>query len=95
MEVCFPSKKFKEIDASLNIDRTFPPTCIVHGTADSKVPIVHSRVLYRELEKAGVPCKFIEVPGQEHTFVGQMKKGSETWNIQRAGFDWLQSQIEK
>lgn len=94
MDVCFPSKKFKNIDACLNIDGTFPPTCIVHGTMDTKVPILHSRVLFTELQKAGVECKFIEVPDEEHTFVGQMKKGSRTWEIQRAGFDWLESQIK-
>lgn len=95
MDVCFPSKEFQKIDACLNIHQDFPPTCIVHGSADTKVPIFLSRALQRALQKAEVKCEFVEVPSEEHTFVGKMKKGSKTWDLQRTGFDFLQVEITK
>jgi dipeptidyl aminopeptidase/acylaminoacyl peptidase len=90
LDTCFPSKEFEKIDAVLNIDRGFPPTCIVHGTSDTMVPIELSKELLGRLEKNGVRNEMIEVPGEEHTFAGKMVRGDETWNVQRRGFDFLE-----
>lgn len=95
MDACFPSKDFKRVDAVMNIDDNFPPTCIVHGTADTKVPMRLSKELSQRLRRAGVPHEFIEVPGEEHTFAGQMKKASKTWEIQRKAFDWLEDVVSR
>jgi acetyl esterase/lipase len=92
---CFPSKEFKKIDAVLNVDAEFPPTCIVHGTSDSMVPIDLSKDLYKVLKEKGVEVEMIEVPGQEHTFAGKMAKGDETWVVQRRGFDFLEKVVGK
>ena len=50
-----------------------------------------SRTLYKAPEKEGVQCQFIDVPGEGHTFVGKMTKGSMTWELQFKGFDFLES----
>lgn len=93
MDAIYPSKEWKDIDPLLNISSTFPPTYIVHGQADTMVPISLSKDLLQALEKAGVKTGMIEVPGEEHTFAGKMKVGSQTWNLQREGFDFLESLI--
>ncbi|KAF1982741.1 alpha/beta-hydrolase [Aulographum hederae CBS 113979] len=93
VSTCFPSGEFAKIDACLNVDENFPPTCIVHGQEDKHVPMHLSRTLWAALEKAGVVREFIEVPGEGHTFAGKMVKGSDTWEVQKKGFDWLEVQM--
>ncbi|KIV99589.1 uncharacterized protein PV09_08766 [Verruconis gallopava] len=94
-DVCFPSKAFEKIDAAARVSPDFPPTCIVHGDADTMVPMRLSKMLYDKLRAAGVDCVLIEVPGEEHTFAGKMVKGSRTWEIQRKGFDWVEQRIQQ
>jgi len=91
---CFPSGDLKKIDPVLNVTPAFPPTFIVHGDADEMVPLGMSKEMYKRLQHAGVQCNMVEVPGEPHTFVGKMVKGSHTWNLQREGFDFLQRLIE-
>lgn len=43
-----------------------PPTLIVHGDADTLVPIQQSQIAIKKLEGLGVPCKLITVPGKGH-----------------------------
>ncbi|KPI39306.1 uncharacterized protein AB675_5087 [Cyphellophora attinorum] len=90
-ETIYPSQKWVDVDPAENISPGFPPTFIVHGTADTKVPIHLSRMLYSTLKKHRVLSGMLEAPGEEHTFAAQMKVGSSTWHIQRQGFDFLES----
>jgi acetyl esterase/lipase len=86
----------EQIDPVLNVNAKWPPVGIVHGTADTTIPMsISSRPLEAQLQKFGVQHTFIPVPGQQHTFAGMMVKGSETWNIQRTGFDWIEKILEK
>ncbi|KAJ5605174.1 hypothetical protein N7510_010328 [Penicillium lagena] len=87
--------KMDLIDPARNISGDFPPTYIVHGMADTMVPIELSRELHRRLQEAGVRCGMTEVPDEEHTFAAMMKVGSPTWWLQREGFDFLESLIGK
>jgi acetyl esterase/lipase len=87
----FPSQDWKRVDPAENISPDFPPTFIVHGTADTKVPIDLSRKLYSKLKEHRVLTGMLDAPGEEHTFAAQMKVGSSTWHIQRQGFDFLES----
>ncbi|KAF5228495.1 hypothetical protein FAUST_11042 [Fusarium austroamericanum] len=93
MDTCFPFRDWKKVDPILNISPQFPPTYIVHGIADTMVPISLSRALREELEKHGVQCQMVEIPDEEHTFAAKMKVGSQTWDLQRQGFDFLESLI--
>ncbi|KAH7053272.1 Alpha/Beta hydrolase protein [Macrophomina phaseolina] len=93
LRVCYPFGPLAAIDAVQNITPFFPPTCIVHGSADTMVPMHLSRTLFERLEENGVRREWIEVPGEEHTFVGKMTKGGEVWARQRKGFDWLERVI--
>lgn len=45
-----------------------PPFLILHGTADSCVPIEHSRALAQALRQAGSEVQLLEIPGGGHGF---------------------------
>jgi acetyl esterase/lipase len=46
------------------------PSLIVHGDADSTVPIVEGETMHAALTKAGVPASFIRIEGAGHGFEG-------------------------
>jgi acetyl esterase/lipase len=46
------------------------PALIVHGDADTVVPIVEGETMYAALSKAGVPASFIRIEGAGHGFDG-------------------------
>ena len=46
------------------------PSIIVHGEADTSVPIEQGETMYAALMKAGVPASFIRIKGAEHGFAG-------------------------
>ena len=65
----------KETDANVKranpwnyIDKTMPPTLILHGTADTTVPIAQSERLDEKLTALGVPHEFVKVPEGHHSF---------------------------
>jgi acetyl esterase/lipase len=94
MDAVYPSGRWEEVDPLLNVGSGFPPTYIVHGGADTKVPIHLNQKLYHKLQSLSVHCGMSEAPGEEHTFAAKMEVGSSTWDIQRRGFDFLQGLIQ-
>lgn len=93
MDVIMPSKEWEKVDPVLNISPSFPPTVIAHGDQDNMVPMDLSKALLKVLGENKVKCEMIEVPGEGHTFAGAMKFGSQTWEVQKKGFDFLESLI--
>jgi acetyl esterase/lipase len=85
----------KKIDPILNVNAEWPPVAIVHGTADTTIPMRLSKAFEEELRRCGVKTEFIEVEGEPHTFVGKMTKGTKTWDTQRKGFDWLEEVLRE
>lgn len=83
------------IDPILNVSAKWPPTAIVHGTADTTIPIRLSKEFEEKLKGKGVQTAFFEVEGEPHTFVGKMVRGSKTWDTQRKGFDWLELRLRE
>ncbi|KAK6844159.1 hypothetical protein PG995_014269 [Apiospora arundinis] len=93
MQAIFPSQAWDQVDPLRNITSSFPPTFIVHGAADTMVPVELSRDLLKALREHSVLCDMREVPGEEHTFAARMKVDSPTWKLQREGFNFLQTLI--
>ncbi|KAK4031972.1 hypothetical protein C8A01DRAFT_20886 [Parachaetomium inaequale] len=91
----YPAEDWAKVDPLRNISPSFPPTFIVHGTEDVMVPIGLSQELYSALVKNGVECGMEEVPGEGHTFAAKMEVGSRTWELQRKGFDFLESLVKR
>ena len=46
------------------------PSLIVHGDADTAVPIVEGETMHEALAKAGVPASFLRIEGAGHGFEG-------------------------
>jgi acetyl esterase/lipase len=62
-----------------------PPTLLIHGDKDTTVPMQQSEILYKALEDAGVPTKYIVMKGAGHAFPG--KFGREAAAALRKWFD--------
>jgi len=50
------------------INRDYPPTLFMHGTADDRVPHAMTMRMYEALEQAGVPVELHLYAGQDHFF---------------------------
>ena len=53
-----------------NVSAKYPPTVLIHGTADTDVPYEESEAMDKALTRFGVVHKFITVPGGGHVFHG-------------------------
>lgn len=53
-----------------NVTTAYPPTMLIHGTADTDVPYEESRNMDATLKKVGVEHDFITVPGAGHGLAG-------------------------
>jgi acetyl esterase/lipase len=53
-----------------NVTAKFPPTILIHGTADTDVPYSLSKEMDATLAKAGVVHELIPVDGAEHRLAG-------------------------
>jgi len=51
-----------------HVSGDYPPTLLVHGTADSRVPHAMTMRMYQALEQAGVPVDLQLYAGQDHFF---------------------------
>ena len=88
-------QNLEKIDPMMKVGKYWPPVAIIHGTADTMIPMRLSREFEERLKDNGVEVEFFEVEGEPHTFCGQMKKGSKTWNTQRKGFDFLERILQR
>ncbi len=53
-----------------NLSAQYPPTVLIHGTADTDVPYEESDAMDKALTRFKVPHKFITVPGAGHVLSG-------------------------
>lgn len=65
----------------------FKPTLLVHGGADDIVPVGQSRIMYRRLQEAGVPCRLIVLTGAGHGGENAPREESEALN--EALIEWI------
>ena len=64
------AEKFSPYMAVKNVTPDYPPTLLLHGTADTDVPYQQSVMMVEELEKHGVEHRLITLEGGEHGFGG-------------------------
>ena len=58
---------YREASPMSFLDKSDPPTLILHGTADNLVPISQSDSLKARLDRLGIPNVYCRVPGWPHT----------------------------
>lgn len=56
----------KAISPAYHVTKDDPPTLIIHGDADTLVPIQQSRLVIDKLKKLGVPAKLVVRQGKKH-----------------------------
>jgi acetyl esterase/lipase len=59
-----------------NVTREYPPTMLVHGTADTDVPYEQSKMMAERLRQAGVEHQFVSVPEGAHG-IGNISPGEQ------------------
>jgi len=53
-----------------NVTKDYPPTLLIHGTADTDVPYEQSVMMAAEFKKQGVEHELISIAGGEHGLGG-------------------------
>ncbi|MEE3285894.1 MAG: alpha/beta hydrolase [Planctomycetota bacterium] len=53
-----------------NVTADYPPTLLIHGTADTDVPYEQSVLMQREFKKHGVSHRLVSITGGEHGLGG-------------------------
>jgi dipeptidyl aminopeptidase/acylaminoacyl peptidase len=48
-----------------------PPMLLIHGTADTEVPVAQSHALQARLKANGVPVQALYIPDVDHGFIGK------------------------
>lgn len=64
------AEKFHPYMPVKNVTAGYPPTLLIHGTADTDVPHEQSVLMAAELERNGVEHRLISIEGGEHGFGG-------------------------
>jgi acetyl esterase/lipase len=61
--------------------RDFPPTLLIHGTADTTVPVKSSHIMHEALEQAGATVEIHTYAGQPHAFDAQPPFGRQVAEV--------------
>ena len=86
------SEKFFPFMPVRNVTAAYPPTVLIHGTADTDVPFEQSQLMAREFQKHGVPFQFYEIAKAEHGLTGG--DPAEIDEAQRKAFEFVKLQLE-
>ena len=76
-----------------NVTAAYPPTVLIHGTADTDVPFEQSQLMAREFERHGVAYQFHEISKAEHGLAGGDRGEIEA--AQRKAFEFVKLHLER
>ena len=63
-------KNFVPYMPERNVTKDFPPTILIHGTADTDVPYEQSVLMAQRFKEHGVEHELVTIPGGEHGLSG-------------------------
>jgi len=75
-----------------NVTADYPPTVLIHGTADTDVPFEQSQLMAEELKKHGVPFQFHQIKNAEHGLAGGNK--GEINAAQLKAFEFVKAHLD-
>ena len=81
---------FTQHGSLFNADKIHTPLLLLHGTADTNVPIGESIQLYNALKILGRPVEFITVDGENHHILEEQKREQWHKSIMAWFARWLQ-----
>ncbi|MEO8425982.1 MAG: alpha/beta hydrolase [Verrucomicrobiota bacterium] len=87
------SEKFFPFMPVKNVTAAYPPTVLVHGTADTDVPFEQSQLMAEEFRKHGVAFQFHQIAKAEHGLTGGDQ--GEIEEAQRKAFEFVKLQLER
>ncbi|GDY18988.1 hypothetical protein LBMAG56_03330 [Verrucomicrobiota bacterium] len=76
-----------------NVRAGFPPTVLIHGTADTDVPFEQSQLMVKEFERQKIPFQFHPIPRGEHGLGGGDPAVIE--EAHRQAFAFVKQQLER
>jgi acetyl esterase/lipase len=79
----------KNISPISYISAETPPTLIIHGDADTLVPIQQAQTFIDKLKAAGVPCELVVKPGKGHGWPTLVVEDMKTIT------DWFDKYLKK
>jgi acetyl esterase/lipase len=86
-------EKFYPFMPVKNVTAAYPPTVLIHGTADTDVPFEQSRLMAQELQKHGVAFQFHEIDKAEHGLAGGDR--DEIEKAQGKAFEFVKHHLER
>jgi acetyl esterase/lipase len=87
------SEKFYPFMPLKNVDASYPPTVLIHGTADTDVPFEQSELIAQELKKQNVPFQFHRIANAEHGLAGG--DGEQIEAAQQQAFEFVKRSLER
>jgi acetyl esterase/lipase len=84
-----PDGHYAAIDPAKLLSSSFPPTYILHGTADTLVDVKFSQKLFHELKTKGVDTKLVVEDGAPHGFDAGANPGDHIYDLVKEGFKFL------
>jgi acetyl esterase/lipase len=86
------SEKFHPFMPVKNVTSAYPPTALIHGTADTDVPFEQSQLMAKEFRKHGVAYQFHKIANAEHGLAGGNREEIE--EAQRRAFEFVKLHLE-
>lgn len=77
----FEKEKAGDYSPILFVTPDDPPTLLIHGDADTLVPIINSQSIYDAFKKSNVKTEFVTIPGAGHGFQGEAQTRSNALTI--------------
>src|SRR5688572_6961437 len=85
------SQKFTPYMPLKNVTPEFPPTALIHGTADTDVPFEQSEMMAKQFKKHGVEFRFYPIVRGEHGLGGG--DAAEIESAQRNAFQFVKQHL--
>jgi dipeptidyl aminopeptidase/acylaminoacyl peptidase len=61
-------ERYKLLSPMTHVTRNSPPTLLIHGAADTYVPLAHTELMAARLMAVGAPHDVLVIPYAEHSF---------------------------